>query len=104
MDNLQASIKYIEQLIDESEQRTIALRELRDKMKADFAQGEVQSTGELSINPINFIELKSAYAKAVESEVETFIFQGEELHVGFAKYLIEHIENEIAANFADGSA
>lgn len=38
-------------------------------------------------------DLKRAYNKAVEEEAEQFTFKGATLVVGYAKYLIEYLEN-----------
>ncbi len=41
---------------------------------------------------VKFKELKNAYKKAVEDNAKTFIIEGHELVVGYAKYLIEYCE------------
>jgi hypothetical protein len=52
----------------------------------------------LSINKSSFKLLKEEYNKAVESKLNSFIFQDKEILTGYAKYLIEYLENE----FKDG--
>lgn len=36
--------------------------------------------------------LKLAYTKAVEEKVESFMFQGAEILVSYAKYLLEYLD------------
>jgi hypothetical protein len=39
-------------------------------------------------------QLKIVYEKAIENKKETFIFEKNEYLVGYAKYLIEYLENQ----------
>jgi CO dehydrogenase/acetyl-CoA synthase alpha subunit len=50
--------------------------------------------GYLDLNKETFIELKNEYRKAVDNNAESFIFQNKELVTNYAKYLIEHLENQ----------
>jgi hypothetical protein len=52
----------------------------------------------LHISKDSFKTLKKEYNKAVESKLNSFIFQDKEIVTGYAKYLIEYLENE----FKDG--
>ena len=46
--------------------------------------------------PEVFADFKKLFNKAVEEKKESFIFQGKEILVGYALYLIEYIEQEMA--------
>ena len=48
----------------------------------------------LHISESSLKTLKEAYKKAVEDNAASFIFQEKELVTGYAKYLIEYLENE----------
>ena len=39
-------------------------------------------------------ELRKAYKQAKDADVESFVFEGHELLMGYAKYLIEYLEME----------
>jgi len=47
----------------------------------------------LEFTPAVLARLKVEYKKCVERGDETFMFDDVELVVGYAKYLIEHLEN-----------
>ena len=40
-------------------------------------------------------KLQIAYDKAVEEDKEVFTFKGEQFVTSYAKYLIEHLENNL---------
>ena len=40
-------------------------------------------------------KLKRLYNKALKNNVETFFFQGKEILVGYAKYLIQYLEGRM---------
>jgi hypothetical protein len=44
--------------------------------------------------PAKLQRFKRRYNKAVEENVETFMFEGHELLVRYAKYLIEYLETQ----------
>lgn len=49
---------------------------------------------------INFTEasakdFKKAYLKAVKDEAESFVWDGKTFVVGYAKYLLEHLETNV---------
>ena len=46
----------------------------------------------MKINSENIAEFKELYEKAVKEENEGFVFHGQEVFVGYAKYVIEHHE------------
>jgi len=48
----------------------------------------------VSFTEENFKDFKARYKKAVEKKEESFVFLGNEYVTGFAKYLIEYIENK----------
>ena len=39
-------------------------------------------------------QLKLAYKRAVKEDKESFIFQGQEMLVSYAKYMIEYMESK----------
>ncbi len=41
--------------------------------------------------PEKFKRFKKSYAKAVESDVQSFVFEGSEFVTGYAEYLIEYL-------------
>jgi len=47
----------------------------------------------IKFTPEKVISLKKEYKKAVDSNQETFMFDGKELVVGYAKYLIEYLDS-----------
>lgn len=47
----------------------------------------------LTFNKAGFKKFKSNYDTAVAEEKETFFYRGTEVVTGYAKYLIEYIEN-----------
>lgn len=59
--------------------------------------GKPQELCECTYEPVVHLfdrkKFKKAYDKALESSVETFIFEGEEYLVAYAKYLIEYFNN-----------
>lgn len=50
---------------------------------------------EMIITKQSLKKLKSEYEKAVKDEKESFIFEGHELLVSYAKYLIEYAETQL---------
>ena len=49
----------------------------------------------MQISEKEFEELKVLYEKALEENNVEFLFKEQELLVDYAKYLIEHLENEM---------
>lgn len=47
----------------------------------------------MTFNLEEFKSLKEAHQEAVDTDKESFIFQGHELLTSYAKYLVEHLEN-----------
>ena len=39
--------------------------------------------------------LRAAYEKAVKDGIEVFVFKGQELFTGYAKYLLEYLESKL---------
>jgi hypothetical protein len=54
----------------------------------------------ISWTPERLQRFKKAYAKAVEANVETFKFDEKEFVVGYAKYLIEYLDNHFSGRTA----
>lgn len=50
---------------------------------------------EIQFTRVKFKALKRAYQKAVDDELEMFQFEGHDLLVSYAKYLIEYLEKEL---------
>jgi hypothetical protein len=50
-------------------------------------------TEQIIFTPAKLAQLKCAYHNAVEMKVEQFTFEGHELLVAYAKFLIEYLEN-----------
>jgi hypothetical protein len=48
----------------------------------------------VTIGPEEFKNLKKEYKKAVKEKRDIFNFMNKKLYVDYAKYLIEHLENE----------
>lgn len=48
----------------------------------------------VEFTPSKLRKFKTAYNKAVQSNQETFKWQGDEYVVGYAKYLIEYLEQQ----------
>jgi len=42
----------------------------------------------------SFEELKKEYEKAVDAKDDVFLFQGQEILVSYAKYLIEYLDTQ----------
>ena len=50
----------------------------------------------LNFTPVTAKQFKAAYTEACKTKTkdETFIWDGSEFLVGYAKYLVEHLENQ----------
>ena len=48
--------------------------------------------------PEKLAKFKKAYKEAETGKKESFIFGGDEFVTGYAKYLIQHLENEFKAH------
>lgn len=46
------------------------------------------------MNGQNYKRLKKTYDKALEEKKESFVFQGHELLVAYAKYLLEYLKSK----------
>ena len=51
------------------------------------------ATKKLQFNRRRVGELQAAYDQAVENNLETFIFQGEELLTAYAKYMLQFLNS-----------
>ena len=51
------------------------------------------ATKKLQFNRRRVGELQAAYDQAVENNLETFIFQGEELLTAYAKYMLQFLKS-----------
>ena len=51
------------------------------------------TTKKLQFNRRRVGELQAAYDQAVENNLETFIFQGEELLTAYAKYMLQFLNS-----------
>jgi len=51
------------------------------------------ATKKLQFNRRRVGELQAAYDQAVENNLETFTFQGEELLTAYAKYMLEFLKS-----------
>lgn len=47
----------------------------------------------------SFEELKKEYEKAVDAKDDVFLFQGQEILVSYAKYLIEYLDTQFKMQF-----
>ena len=47
------------------------------------------------INKKTYLGLKKAYNAAVKAKQDTFTFDGKEWMIGYAKYMLEHMENTL---------
>jgi len=58
----------------------------------------------LTFNRVSLEALTKEYRKAVESNKDSFMFQGNELHTGYAKYLIAQVDFELHSEVSTVSA
>jgi hypothetical protein len=71
------------------------------QFKSHRLSPETQETLDRNMNePIDFdraklVSLKRAYHRAKLEEKETFVFEGKDFLVDFAKYLIEYLEKQL---------
>jgi len=40
-----------------------------------------------------YLGLQRAYLKAIKEDVKSFVFEGNEYHVSYAKYLLEYLDS-----------
>jgi hypothetical protein len=50
---------------------------------------------EMEFDKQSLAKLKKAYNKAVKENKDTFVFEGQELLVSYAKYLIEYLTSRL---------
>ena len=63
---------------------------------------ETRSTGKnIVITAETFPQLKQAYQAAADTNADSFTFEGSLFVTGYAKYLIEHLENEARRHTGD---
>jgi len=48
----------------------------------------------MSVVNIHLPEFKKAYEKCLKENKEVFVYKGQEIFVGYAKYLIEYLEGK----------
>lgn len=49
----------------------------------------------VEFNKIKLIKFEKAYDKAEKANAESFVFEGNEYVLGYAKYLIEYLEGKL---------
>jgi hypothetical protein len=60
-----------------------------------IADNEITGTITVSWTKVKFRKFKRAYQKAVRDNESLFLFDGNEFVVGYAKYLIQYVEERI---------
>ncbi len=55
----------------------------------------------ITFTPAKMRQLKALYEQACDEKQETFLFEGHEMLIGYAKYLIEYLESRFLTSFTN---
>lgn len=63
----------------------------------NWESNDMAETPMVEFNKAKLIKFKKAYDKAEKADTESFVFEGNEYILGYAKYLIEYLEGRLTS-------
>lgn len=94
MSDYQNMIRQVDKLISKHEEQIDHLRELKRSLIHQEQKSNHYAVG-VSLTPIELVEFKTLYEISVADNKHSFVFNRVEFLTGFAKYVIEYMEQKV---------